>query len=963
MLSFGLSLGILAFLTLVGYAVVTALRKQRNVLQDLLVAPVAGLSAVLIPVATLNRLGLPVGAFAAEAGLGLLALAALLLHRTRPIVPMRRYAPFAGAMLFAMLLSGWPMFIHGFEWVSYVNGDMITLSSAAQYMVDNGLFDGPNPADIAAGRDFSQYSWYLYAMGMHRLGAEMLLAWVSGLTGSRPDQVYMSVTIALHAGLVSTTAGLVLQSRRMRAAALLTAILLAMSALSAQAAVNQLCAQIGGLSFLAVGSALLMRPYGPMGWRTLARHSALLGVIMAGMLLYYPEMTPFLGLAFAIYLAVGRVRKTAPAGPNLAIAAGAALFCIALANTQIVAAVMHTTSAMGSSSTGEQVSSIFPFFLKPIGLPIFWGFSTFSFFWPEPVTSITIVAGGLLLLVVVPLVAWQAWRGLPAGILSLIMLVLAARFFATQSDFGLFKLAFFLQPFLIATIVVGWFALVRSAALRVAPLMLLSLAGCTGQTYYVYRSADFARAPFGIWRPSMLRVKGEFEALLERHPRGTLVVDSPNVRLVRLQTLLSRGRSFVPMSHMERLIANSPDRRPNAATLFALQDALHPGIVDQLHAINVLEGRLDRQRIIKGLFDMKKPGGAANGFGARRLPADEEARFVALTPQQGLFNRRQYRRAMPANYVAIPVKDLTNHLSFVHSDLGQYFFRSLEKMSFWQLEQDYFFPDASYAAAGAVLLFHAINPSASPRLAIEMTATLNGDQEHRLPPAAAIGDRRVSFPVVGRGSARVFSPAIEPQWFNGVAVVGIDMNARPKPYAASPRGLQDLYGAEIRLDRRRMVGFVRDISLVSQAEYTALEGPAKVETFPRDLANPSLEYSGVYEDGWLSEASYFMLSPGPDGRRLRLEATVPRFADKAFATDLVVLVDGQPTVRERLGIGRFKLSIEVPPSVAVRRRIELRFSRHQRVPGTSERVVGAKLHFLGVDEAAGSTRANTRMKE
>ena len=47
----------------------------------------------------------------------------------------------------------------------------------------------------------------------------------------------------------------------------------------------------------------------------------------------------------------------------------------------------------------------------------------------------------------------------------------------------------FLQPFLLGTLVLAWWSLVRGPVLRAAPLLLLALAGLHCQQHYVNASA------------------------------------------------------------------------------------------------------------------------------------------------------------------------------------------------------------------------------------------------------------------------------------------------------------------------------------------------------------------------------------------------------------------------------------------------------------------------------------------
>src|SRR5215831_155052 len=103
--------------------------------------------------------------------------------------------------------------------------------------------------------------------------------------------------------------------------------------------------------------------------------------------------------------------------------------------------------------------------------------------------------------------------------------------------------------------------------------------------------------------------------------------------------------------------------------------------------------------------------------------------------------------------------------------------------------------------------------------------------------------------------------------------MGVEGTRFPEPR----RGLMKLYGTDVSTDRRSLVGFLRDISLVSEEQYAAFKPPSEIAVFAynrNDLRdNPELEYSGIYEDGWVSEHSFCRLSQ-PAGSSGALHAVV-----------------------------------------------------------------------------------------
>ena len=153
-----------------------------------------------------------------------------------------------------------------------------------------------------------------------------------------------------------------------------------------------------------------------------------------------------------------------------------------------------------------------------------------------------------------------------------------------------------------------------------------------------------------------------------------------------------------------------------------------------------------------------------------------------------------------------------------------------------------------------------------------------------------------------------------------------------------------LYGLDQVDDPRRFVGFARDISAISNEDYERLRPPAILEHFPADLSNPNLEYSGIYEDGWISENSYAVLEASRRSH-VELAGMVPDIDDPVFRTEATVSVDGHEIAREMLGVGNFTLSAgDVGPG---RHRVSVRFSRREALPHGDRRIVVALLSRYG----------------
>jgi hypothetical protein len=314
--------------------------------------------------------------------------------------------------------------------------------------------------------------------------------------------------------------------------------------------------------------------------------------------------------------------------------------------------------------------------------------------------------------------------------------------------------------------------------------------------------------------------------------------------------------------------------------------------------------------------------------------------------------------ASGVNFLASPLKQVRNHLMFVESDLGRSYFAAQTDISMFQLEPDpTFYYGTTMAGVGRRFVFQVVNPSPTVRLVMELSTSLNADENNSLPPgAAAIGTKREAFGVSGRGSARVFSPALEPQVMGGRAFVGIDLGREPVRFNEKRRGLMRLYGLDVPLDRRRLVCFGRDISAISERQYAQLRPPSRLEKFPRDLQNQELEYSGFYEDGWVSDGAWCMMGRPADADAVVVKGVVPDLVE-GFETEVVVKVGGREVGRQKLGVGPFEVKCgiaEIDPrerngSVTGRQRVDVSFSKLQNLTEPDGRPVGALLTTIGFD--------------
>ena len=296
---------------------------------------------------------------------------------------------------------------------------------------------------------------------------------------------------------------------------------------------------------------------------------------------------------------------------------------------------------------------------------------------------------------------------------------------------------------------------------------------------------------------------------------------------------------------------------------------------------------------------------------------------------------------------------VSDHLIFTDSELGHSYYLDPrpETTALNQIEPDVFFRGRTFMGLGRRLIFQVVNPTVGSRLAVEITASIKGDGENLLPPAVVIGADRRPMPFIGRGSARVFSDPIAPIVAEDRAFIALDMGVDGQPFPDQRAGLMTLYGTHIPLDRRLLTGHARDISLISARELDQLAAPVSIQRFSDDLANPALEYSGIYEDGWISEAAYFGLSQPDNDAQVVVRGAVPLIDDPNFSTELRVLVDGEEVSRSRVRPVRSK-----PEGLHHRARDDGALSYASRSssvsPGKDQRPAAASISFIGFDATA-----------
>jgi len=778
-----------------------------------------------------------------------------------------------------------------------------------------------------------------------------MLAAVWAVTSLNALQVFMPLICAFHLALILAAAGIVASISTNLKAPFLTAALLALSPLQSLGTLEQLIGQVGGLAILCVAVGLLCRPPTAASPRDWALSVVPTTVAISALFVWYPESVPFLAVGMVLYLAAAAYKNFRLGFHLLALYIASTLIALVLLNKYVISAALFVLSQQVrvGMSAGSQEALLFPYFLIPSGIPAFWGLTKMAQFPKEPFMSIAILLGICFSILVLFLLKPQLKQLSPVAIFCAFMSALGIVMFFRNADYGLFKLSMFLQPFLAGVIAIAITSTSRNPyfqRLKLAFVTTLAIVNLYVQSEYVNSSmgGQTESTLIEVQDASQSKLYKQFSELFDkaRHEFPAVLSDTPNPVLAKFQALYSRGEplSFVGSDFFGSLTfvkSDTPFERINE-TYFLPRSAqdMAKQIISRKdtdsYSTQVLEGNTFAipRRLSQ---DINDPWLISNGKGTifNQLPTA----FNDLDDSKTDSHELLYKWSNNSH----------NHLVFVNSSLGRYYYGAggSRQVSFYQLERDPMFVGRLFSSLGRRLLFLVVRPTQQPRLVIELTSTVLKQFDSELPHPTVNG---VDIPFQGRGSGRLAIP-VPLTYVNGIAYLSIDMGRDGRPFPHFNRSLMmSLYGRNISLDPRFITTFGSNISLISDDSYQKIGAPANLKAFPEDLADTNLEYSGIYEDGWISEHAFFMLSPRPTDRSIRVKGLVPKIQTAAFSTNLQIMVDDQIISTHQVGIGNFDIRVPVDHSDG-RHRVELVWDKFQRLPGEDGRTTAGKVEFIG----------------
>ncbi|MGD1032635.1 MAG: hypothetical protein ABSA05_16015, partial [Opitutaceae bacterium] len=937
MLALSLSLLLFAFWTAIGQAVQSALKLKLGVLRSWLLAPGIGMAVVAIPLMIGNQAGFPIGSFARPLAVVLtLATAAALIWRPARF-PGRALAPFILAVLFSLFWTAWPALRFGFNWISFVNDDFVNYCLAAERFKNFAFYRIPTHAELA-GRDYTQYYWIMHALQLMRFGSEHALAWLAAVTGKPAIQVFMAAIVAFGMAQIFAAAGLVLYSGRCRRQAIWTALLLSFSPMFMFGSLYQLIAQVAGMCLLVTLVALLTAHMATRRRLRVAAYAVPASILGAALCIFYPEVTPFCILTVGLFLVLKGVRTRRLPGAQIVLLEYSIVGTILLLRYNFISYIYTLANQyVGGTKHVDLSLSLFPFFLIPSGLASTFGLQPMNFDVPDPKASIVIAAGLVLLAATIVSAVRGAWRAVPIACLLLVDFVVLAQLYRTGNDFGLYKTVMFMQPALMAALA-G--ILVAGRRFRwVAPVGAAALFAGTVWTGLVYTRSS------GGFGAGVLMEVGHASELIGRRPppppageHWTSGID--NVSSAKLAAGIYRGTDI-------RFVC-----RDYFFTVY-LPDSDWPYMGWYPHHDLFSFGREIQDWRAKEAFVPREIFGTEFTETAETVPPDA---FLDAPPQLSLFNKLHPGAAGESGIFALTnARDVANRLAFIHSARGnQYYLGDRRKIAYFQQQPDYYRRNGGFNGIGQFLLLRVEHPSDPLYLRISASKTLMGTGRNAWSPGAAvIGRTTVPLDAVGSGALNRIAGPVSPLWLDGAAYIALDFNQPAIPYPIRRTGLKALYNTDVNLDYRRLVAYARDISALSREEVDALPRPRSISNFPDDLVQASgLEFSGIYEDGWLSPDSDFILGSASPGDSVRLRGYVPELPGTKPDGELLIAINDGLSFRVSARPGPFNWVVPVAEPGKLTR-VALHFSSDSSLPKGDDRPAAARMDSLEI--SPGST--------
>lgn len=865
-----------------------------------LLAPSVGMATVTLITTSASLAGLPIRQ-SIWIVISMLVGSLFVLHRTT----WSGFKNILGANLFVAALNlctaGIGLILFGMSWQGMINQDAATNSLAAQYFIAYPFFAEPNIQSIIAGTDYSPLSSMLFVTAGSRFGDVMLLGFSAALFSLNPDEVYMSHALAIRCALTAVSALLIYRRGASNWKLVITVILLTLSPLGIYTYGNQLISQMGGLALLLAAAmlfnVLLDQPH------EFPRLVWPLAIVLAALCQSYPESVSLLALGiflFGLYRAMDG--ELPPVRTIVNWAALLSLLVLLFLNVSLPNVLTHMLGALGSASNAQGSSALageFGYAFTPDLLPLLFGFVIMREGMAEP-WALSLQVAALGLAGVAALFAARRFRRYPLLISFLSAALVAFLFLYWQgSGFGTFKMMLLMQVLIFSLLAALLIELIVARHLVgvFVSVGLLLLVGRAGVGYISMSMASFGSIPKLAQNNILDRIQG-----IIRTQAKDVVIESSSYLFGKFSVLRRKDQP----TFFEQ---NSPESFASSSLKKLTSNRLETWRPDQnafaLSLFEVYDSNYKRE-----LFQCKTPGMKIQ-FMTLDHKSDSSGKSVLVQGGKLMpLNRQKYDGI---DVMLLDQANTKNFLAFRHSSVGGYDTGFGSVPSIFNLEGDLFVHN-SMAGTGRYMLLELLSPSEDEvQLVVRYTRTYMAGQEAALPEITLYGAEAVKLGTSGAGSLNLTSPPLRPCTIDGRRYVLVDFGSEPRQFAKTAPWAYVFFNTPYVPDPRNLSGFLRDISTLNTNSKVSLNKFAALnDQWNFDAFESMFEYSGMFEDGWMSD--HLRLRPRPElyGRNLNIVMDIPiEFANQNPL--LSIVVDGTRVSRQALSAGRISVHISLPP--------------------------------------------------
>ena len=836
-----------------------------------LLAPAVGMAVVTLFTTTASLSGLPIKN---SVWIILLILGCSLIFFRR--ATWRGFMGVASINLFTLVLNfltvGIGLIVFGLSWQGLINGDAATNSLAAQYFMGSGYFAVPSIQSISTGIDYSPLSAELYVAGKHRFGDVMLLSFSASLFNLYPDEVYMAHALAIRCTMIAVASLLIYKHGAPAWRLLVAIVLLTLSPLGAYVYLNELISQSGGLALLLAAAILLsiILEYPDNSTRKIWS----LAIVISALCLTYPESISLLALGICL-LGIYRAKYHNLPPIRVLIKWVAMLFVIVLVllNYSLRNVLTHSINAVGYVAKAQGVvspSADFGYAFTPDFFPLLLGFLGMREAIPEP-WALAIQITAFALIGMLTLFAARRLDHYPLLVSLYFSTLIAFLFLFWQGSlFGTFKIMLQAQPLIFALLaaLINEVIVARNQLGAIVVLVVLLLV-CRGESYYIFQSMT----PLGhIPLLAKIHILDKIQGIVSKAPEGILI-ESPNFLLGKFAMLRPKERR---VTYEQKYFASfSPDIWEDGykATIFQCAPPEIQAKFDYLTRNNEPDS-----------VNVLVPGGQ-------------------LTP----LNRVQYG---DIDLMLLDKDHTKDFLVFRPSSLGSHY-GVTDTPSIFDLERDIFLPTRSMAAVGRYMLLEILAPTEGDvQFAIRFSRTFLGGHETRLPEITLYGASSSKLLVAGSGALSMTSLPLSPCIINGRSFVLLDIGIESSFFKKSAPFAYQLLGMPYLPDIRSLTGFMRDISVVHDQKVSHDKIAILKKQWDFEAFDSSFEYSGIFEDGWMSNHIILRPKRGLQGSKIILALDVPNDPTEKQPALLSVEINGKP-VRQQPLMGRVNVAIDL----------------------------------------------------